>query len=190
MRITAGAAKGREVPLPGGVALRPTSDKVKQALFNALGPAVAGAEVLDLFCGSGNLGLEALSRGAKTVAFVDREAACLQSARSLASAWGLDPGGTCLYLRMEALQALEGFRRDGRKFDLILADPPYASGLAAGLLALPHLPSLLKPGADSRLVLEHAAKEDLPAPPEGLEAGPRRTYGDTALSSYLLKRAD
>src|SRR4051812_45808654 len=162
MRITAGIAKGREVPAPKGVDLRPTSDKVKQALFNLLGRLVQEAAVLDFFCGSGNLGLEALSRGAASACFVDKDERCLESARSSVHRMGLDPGNRCDYIKADAVQALSGLAGARRLFSLVLVDPPYASGLSETLLLSPNLVAIVARGEGSRLVLEHDAKQDAP----------------------------
>jgi 16S rRNA (guanine(966)-N(2))-methyltransferase RsmD len=163
MRITAGLAKGREVPLPRGVELRPTSDKVKQALFNVLGPSVSGARVLDLFCGSGNLGLEALSRGAASCVFVDRERRCVEAARAASGLFGLKAEQE--FVVSEAEAALRRFAAAGRQFDLILVDPPYAGGLGQSLLQSPYLVAILAKTAASRLVWEHDSKQSAPPLP-------------------------
>lgn len=122
MRVVAGEAKGRKLVTPPGTDTRPTSDRVREAIFNALGSldAVAGARVLDLFAGSGALGIEALSRGAARATFVDLDAAAIAAVRANLEATGL--GGD----RAEVIRA-DAHRYDDGPFDLALLDPPYAT---------------------------------------------------------------
>jgi 16S rRNA (guanine(966)-N(2))-methyltransferase RsmD len=182
MRITTGIAKGRQVPLPKGAAVRPTSDRVKQALFNILGPGgLQGWHALDLFCGSGNLGLEALSRGADLAAFCDHDRRCVEQARSLAQAYGLDPQGRCLFLALDGLSSLERLRREGRRFHLALLDPPYQSEAGPRCLAWPHWASLLQ--ADAWLCYEHETGKG-PLAPAGLSLARQASYGSTSLAIY------
>ncbi len=181
MRITSGSARGRRVPLPRGVDLRPTSDKVKQALFNVLAPLVPGAAVLDLFCGSGNLGLEALSRGARSAFFVDRQRRCVESARAAAETFGF--AGSCQWLCADWEQALGRLAGGEQRFDLVFLDPPYQSGLGIRALQNPDLVAIVAPGSASRVVLEHDASQ----PPPILSAfQPEKTraHGGTALTFF------
>jgi 16S rRNA (guanine(966)-N(2))-methyltransferase RsmD len=180
MRITTGIAKGRQVPLPKGATVRPTSDRVKQALFNILGPGgLQGMHALDLFCGSGNLGLEALSRGADLAAFCDHDRRCVEQARSLAQAFGLDGQGRCLYLPLEGLASLERLRREGRRFHLALLDPPYQSDIGPRCLAWPHWASLMQP--DAWLFYEHETGKE-PQVPAGMAMMRAARYGTTSLA--------
>ena len=119
MRVVAGTAKARRLVTPPGLDTRPTSDRVREAIFNALGSidAVAGARVLDLFAGSGALGIEALSRGAAEAVFVDVSAAALEAVRANLDTTGLEGS----VVRMDA------HRYDDGPFDLALLDPPYAT---------------------------------------------------------------
>lgn len=117
MRVVAGSAKGRRLVTPPGLDTRPTSDRVREAVFNALGSidAVAGAKVLDLFAGSGALGIEALSRGAAAAVFVDISAPALDAVRTNLETTGLE--GTVV--------RIDAHRYDDGPFDLALLDPPY-----------------------------------------------------------------
>ncbi len=132
MRVIAGSSRGRRLParLPGGV--RPTADRVREAIFDVLGSmgGVEGASVLDLFCGSGALGLEALSRGAATVTFVDHDAAALAAVRTNLTATGLASPAASL-VRAE----LPGWLGRGPRADLAFCDPPYAFGDWSTLLS-------------------------------------------------------
>jgi 16S rRNA (guanine966-N2)-methyltransferase len=125
VRVVAGVARGRRLDAPEGSGTRPTADRVREAMFNALGSlgVVEGVRVLDLFAGSGALGIEALSRGAASVTFVDSDARALATVRKNLDATGLAAGATVV--RGDAL------RFDGGRFELALLDPPYAFDDAA-----------------------------------------------------------
>jgi 16S rRNA (guanine(966)-N(2))-methyltransferase RsmD len=172
MRIIAGIAKGMTLAAPRGDA-RPTSDRVREAIFSSLGERVIGAMVLDLFAGSGALGLEAASRGASAVTFVENARASLDALERNVSTFRRGRDVTCEFrvLRADAfrLPALEGM------FSLIFADPPYGDA-AQKLLATP-LP--LAPGG--ALVLESAKRETL-TPGETWSVKREAIYGDTRVS--------
>jgi len=127
IRIVGGVWRGRALVVPKGPAIRPTPHKVREAVYDILGPRVQGASVLDLFAGSGALGLEAISRGASAVVFVDRAPGCAAAIRQSLERLGLPPGVTVEILTQDAVTAI----RRRRVFDLILLDPPYAGGWAA-----------------------------------------------------------
>ena len=121
MRVVSGIAGGRKLQAPAGRDIRPTSDRVREAIFSSLESmdAVRGATVLDLFCGSGALGIEALSRGAAAATFVDNESAAIAAVRANLASLGLEGGEV---VRADAVRWLEG----GAAFDLALVDPPYS----------------------------------------------------------------
>jgi 16S rRNA (guanine966-N2)-methyltransferase len=123
MRIVAGSARGRRLVTPSGLEVRPTTDRVREAVFNALGSldAIVGARVLDLFAGSGALGIEALSRGAAHATFVDSSPQALRAVQANLDSCGFDDRATVV--RADALGQLE---RGGAGHDLVLLDPPYA----------------------------------------------------------------
>lgn len=178
MRVIAGSFKGRRLETPTWAGLRPTSDKLRETLFNVLAPRIAGARVLDGYAGTGAVGIEALSRGARAVTFVerDRRAAALVAA-NLARC-GLREG--CAIIRA-------GFAEAARRtlpasaFDLVLLDPPYDDevdlaevlGAATSLLA-----------AGGLIVLEHARRREGPAAAGDLVRARVVTSGDSALSIY------
>jgi 16S rRNA (guanine966-N2)-methyltransferase len=175
VRIVAGAAKGRRLQAPKGDEARPTADRVKEALFSSLQPVVPGARVLDLYAGSGALGLEALSRGASQVTFVERANASLTALRRNIEVVGL-PGTTVV--ADDAARALRGDLPAG-PFDLVLADPPYRLPKAQLAELLADLVRHLAPGAT--VVVERAARDGGPPWPDELRPGDPRRYGDTAL---------
>ena len=134
MRVIAGQWKGRRLLSPVGSEVRPTTDRVKEALFNILGPRVSGAEVLDVCCGGGGLGIEALSRGARRAVFVDIAPQCLDLVRRNLKHCGA-ADAAWLTLRKDALDFLGALKREPPAGPwLLLADPPYASGLAELIL--------------------------------------------------------
>ncbi len=131
VRIIGGRWRGSKLPVAGAPGLRPTSDRARETLFNWLQPVLPGARVLDLFAGSGALGLEALSRGAREVLLVERDPALAQSLRETCGRLGA--GDAATVLRADALELLRT-PVHGR-FDLVFVDPPFADGLWDGVLA-------------------------------------------------------
>jgi 16S rRNA (guanine966-N2)-methyltransferase len=165
MRITGGREARRILKSPKGLAVRPTPDLVKQAVFNSLGARVAGARVLELFAGTGALSLECLSRGAASAIGIEKSSKHAEYIRTNARAAGLD---AALEVRVQdVFTILAQFAAEPRQFDLILADPPYgeknigrrSTSLAQQLLDDPHLPKLLAPGG--RFVLGHTKRDTL-----------------------------
>jgi 16S rRNA (guanine966-N2)-methyltransferase len=178
VRVIAGSAGGRPLRGPAGRGTRPTADRVKEALFSMLAGVVAGADVLDLYAGTGALGIEALSRGAASALFVDRDPACARLIRRNLQATGLEAAAEVWVL--EAAAACRRLARSGRRFDLILADPPYR-GQEAGW-AIAAAGPLCAAGAT--VVVEHDAREELPAVAGNLVRTRDRSYGDTRLGIY------
>jgi 16S rRNA (guanine(966)-N(2))-methyltransferase RsmD len=175
MRIIAGSRKGATIFAPKGLETRPTSDRVREAAFNLIGP-VDDAAVLDLFAGSGAYGLEALSRGAAKAVFVesDREA-CRTIDRNLEK---LRLTGATVLCR-DALHALATEAQAGRRYDLVLVDPPYKMFSSLQNAMVPHLETLLAP--DGLLVVETGAKEEPELP---LAIRTSRRYGSARLTLF------
>ena len=172
--MVAGRFGGLRLKAPRGAAVRPTSDRVREALFSVLGEALDDARVLDLFAGSGALGVEALSRGAAHATFVDSSPAALRAVRDNLAAAGV--AGQADVHRGDARAFLRNARRAGRQYDLVFIDPPdrRTSVLAPALSEL--LPAVLAAGA--RVVSE----SDRRAPLElALERLDERRYGDTLI---------
>ena len=124
MRVITGIARGRRLETPPGEDTRPTSEKVKESLFSAIQFDVEGRRVLDLFAGSGQLGIEALSRGAASCVFVDRSTECVQLIRR-----NLQHTGLTASAQVVGTDALSYLTRPKERFDLVFLDPPYAAGL-------------------------------------------------------------
>jgi 16S rRNA (guanine966-N2)-methyltransferase len=182
MRVIAGRLGGRSLSAPRGLATRPTSDRVREALFSILGD-VSGAVVLDLYAGTGALGIEALSRGASRAVFVESARPALAVLRQNLNDLGLTGVATVLAQPVE--RARDRLLAE-QPFDLVLADPPYAA-VAEAAAALGRLaaagPRFLNP--EGKIVLEHAGRD---APPDviGLVRTGTRSYGEASLTFYEL----
>ncbi len=175
MRIVAGAARGRPLRAPRGEGTRPTSDKVRGAVFNLLGQFFAGGAVLDLYAGSGALALEAVSRGCERAVCVEQDRGAAEVIAQNAAACGF---AARVEVRREPVEASLA-RLPRGAFALVFLDPPYATGPEA---ALALLGPLLAPGAVA--VAEHDARRP-PAERYGaLALADRRAYGDTGISIY------
>lgn len=174
MRIVGGELGGRRLVAPRGSNTRPTADRVREALFSALFD-VEALTVLDLYAGSGAVGLEALSRGARSATFVENDRAALAALESNIAALGLE--ARCTVLRYDVARAL---RTVEGPFDLVFADPPYH--LAKVALPAVLAADVFAPGA--RIVLEHRAADPSPAAPEGLHHRRTKAYGEAALAFF------
>jgi 16S rRNA (guanine(966)-N(2))-methyltransferase RsmD len=175
-RIIAGTARGRRLVAPRGEGTRPTSDKVRGAVFNVLGQFFEGGEVLDLYAGTGALALEALSRGCARALCVEADRAAAEVIARNAATCGFADRVEVRRARVEDTLA----RLPAGRFALAFVDPPYAEGPDAALAALA---PLLAPGG--RAVAEHAARRP-PAETHGpLRLADRRAYGDTGISIYV-----
>ena len=181
MRITGGAAKGIPLKAPGGASTRPTSDKVREALFSVLGESISDARVLDLFAGSGALGIEALSRGARYAVFVESSPAAIRTITANLETAGLSE--TAEIIRADFRAALRKIGKRDDSFDIVFLDPPYQAGLledTAGALARHNIVSL-----HSIIVVEHFKKTRPPGSISDIPLSRTRTYGQTCLSYYL-----
>jgi 16S rRNA (guanine966-N2)-methyltransferase len=179
MRIIAGALKGRVLaPVKGRT--RPTAAKVREAIFAILGPAVLEVQVLDLFAGTGALGIEALSRGAQRAVFVEDQPSALKGLRRNLETLDLLRCSQVLPLPVAA--ALKKLAAQGASFDLVFLDPPYGGGTAAATLLDLATMGLLRPNA--YVVAEHSRRETLPETVGGLEQQTLRRYGDTQVAIY------
>ncbi|MFW5952156.1 MAG: 16S rRNA (guanine(966)-N(2))-methyltransferase RsmD [Gemmatimonadota bacterium] len=172
MRIIAGRWRGHTIASPPGDRTRPTTDRVREAWMSMMQTAIPGARVLDLFAGSGGLGLETLSRGARHVTFVERSGAVLKTLRANVRKLGAE--GETSIVRADAVDFVRAVERG--TYDLVVADPPYGSGHAEALAGL----FLRQPFAEM-LWIEHRVTDPLP---EGPDSEGRR-YGDTMITRYL-----
>ncbi|MBV9309491.1 MAG: 16S rRNA (guanine(966)-N(2))-methyltransferase RsmD [Solirubrobacterales bacterium] len=174
MRVVAGKLRGRQLFAPRGSATRPTSDRVREALFSLLG-SVDGARVLDLFAGSGALAIEALSRGAASATLIDSSPAAIVAIRRNLQALGLEAE-----VRRQAVRSyLRAARIAARQYDLVLLDPPYRHASVLGRELSDALAPVLSPGA--RVVAESDRRSALELE---LPLADERRYGDTLIRIY------
>ncbi len=180
MRVIAGRYGGRRLKAPRGRSTRPTSDRVREALFSVLG-SVEGARVLDLFAGTGALGIEALSRGATRAVFVERDTAALDALKANLAALDLC-APEAEVRRADALAALRTARERHETYDLLFVDPPYGDAQAWESRLSAALPALL--AAAGRVVVESDRRMPLAIEIEGERLGVEleRRYGDTSIT--------
>jgi 16S rRNA (guanine966-N2)-methyltransferase len=183
MRIIAGKSKGRSLKAVPGTHTRPTTDKVKEAVFSMIGPTFDQEWVLDLFAGTGGLGIEALSRGAKRSVFIDKDSKSIEVIRTNLKVSGLEDHAEVY--RNDAERALKALQKRGLKFDLVFLDPPYR------LHTLPNLISLLcELGLltnEAILVCEHIYTLELPDHIVDAVQWKQAQYGDTKVTIYKVK---
>jgi 16S rRNA (guanine966-N2)-methyltransferase len=185
VRIIAGKAGRITIKVPSAVA-RPTTDFVRQAIFSILGDLITNARVLDLFCGSGALGLEALSRGAASCTFIDENRQAISTTQENLLKTKLTGGQI---IKSDTFTFL---KRDPLTYDIILADPPYWKGygdtdLAAKLLAHPEIEKILSP--QGHLIVEFSSSQPTPASSH-LNLLDRREYGSSAIAIFTHKEPD
>ena len=177
--MTAGSSRGRVLKTPAGRATRPTTALVREALFNIIGDSIRGARVLDLFAGAGTLGIEALSRGAASATFVERDQACANIVAENLAATGFAQQGDVA--GADAIEWLRSHTSDLATYNLLLLDPPYRdrTGLSAALQALDRAPLR----EEAVVVVEHHRTQPLPAT-QRLALVRNRDYGTTRLTFY------
>ncbi|MDO9515104.1 MAG: 16S rRNA (guanine(966)-N(2))-methyltransferase RsmD [Syntrophales bacterium] len=182
MRVTGGCARGRKIYTPKSDKIRMTADRIREALFAIL-PSVEGTLFLDIYAGTGSVGIEALSRGSAGAVFIEREslhAGVLQKNLKL-----LGFEGSCEVLITSAESGIRLLSGRKQKFNVVFADPPYDRGLASELLGLPGVSDLFAKGGI--LVVEHSFREDIAVSDMFVPVDQRR-YGDTVLSFLKSNR--
>jgi 16S rRNA (guanine966-N2)-methyltransferase len=180
MRIIAGTARGRRLLAPRSEAIRPTADRVRESIFNVLGQSLSGQEVLDLFAGTGALALEALSRGAGGAVLVDSDREAIRLCK--ANAEGLGFVDRVRILNSPVARAIKLLQREGARFDLIFADPPYAARELAQIVGAVEAAALFNPGGV--FCVEHDKRKAAPAAAGRLSKIDERGFGDTVVSIY------
>ena len=178
VRIIGGALKGRRLSPLRGLSVRPTTDYLRESIFNILADHVEGAVVLDLFAGTGSLGIEALSRGASSAVFVEKSPQAIKALLRNISACSLEE--RCTVVRRDVLRALNFLRATGHCFDLVFADPPYDHGLVKPTLHLVDRAECIAEGG--LVVVEHSLVEALPEKMGRLRRIDQRRHGKTLVS--------
>jgi 16S rRNA (guanine966-N2)-methyltransferase len=185
MRIIGGECRGRAIRLPAGCRIRPTTDRVKGALFNILG-SVENKSLLDLYAGCGNIGLEALSRGARRAAFVERNPRLTETIRDNLRLLGFE--GRAEVIAADAVEEIGRLSKRGIRFDFLFADPPYEEGFLTTIVT--HLEKAELLTENGIIILQHSLREPLErSVTESLSLSDQRRYGDTLLS-FLIKRRE
>ena len=185
MRVIGGNAKGRRLKVPKGQAVRPTSGRVKEALFNILPRDLSGIKVLDLFAGTGNVTIEAISRGAAEAILIDSSEKSAKVIReNLRRVRFTDQTRVWVIPVSRALRLLA---RRGESFDMIFLDPPYQHNWVEACLKIISRGNLLR--GSGTLIVEHSAREQVDAEYGSLVLQDRRNYGDTLLSFFKHKTA-
>ena len=178
MRIITGTSKGRRLVTPKGASIRPTSDRIKESIFNILGGKIEGKLVLDLYAGTGNLGIEAISRGAREVIFIEKSREALKIIeRNLLACQMKDRSEILL---KDVIQAIGHLKGKGECFDLVFVDPPYEKGLIRRTLE--KLVAARIYHEDSILVIQHDRREPLPDTSGSWNLIRQRRIGDTLIS--------
>lgn len=183
MRVISGELKGRKLEKLEGLEIRPTSDRVKESLFNMLGAKVFDKSFLDLFAGTGGIGIEAYSRGAAEVVFVDTNAKSIQVLKgNLEKFKILDK--VEIY-NTDYINAISKFAADNRKFDIIFMDPPYLKGYEKNALLEISDKDLLSP--KGIIIIEHDLTDEMPEKSGRLTMTRQKKYGKTMLAFYALE---
>ena len=187
MRIISGKFKGKRLISVKANTVRPTSDRVKESVFGILGEEVINSDFLDLCAGTGNIGLEALSRGAKSVTFVDRNLQCIRAIKSNLSGCGLEGERPEVnVVRLDALKGIAFFARRNARFDLIYFDPPYDSNIRETCLRQIGMKKILAPFGHVIVERRRERHGDCATPIafDKLRLKRQERYGDTVISFY------
>jgi 16S rRNA (guanine966-N2)-methyltransferase len=183
MRIISGGHKGHRISAGRKAKMRPTSEKARESIFNVLREEVAGKRILDLFAGAGSLGMEALSRGAEWVTFVDASSRSINVLKGNLEKLNLKDKSNVI--RLDGLKALSRLQQS---FEMIFADPPYLKGFIQRIVDRIASSEVLE--EDGILILEHHKKETFSFPPQTLSLVKQKRYGDTVISFLLKKRIE
>jgi 16S rRNA (guanine966-N2)-methyltransferase len=177
LRIIGGQWRGRKLRFPAKAPIRPTPDRVRETLFNWLAARVPGARCLDLFAGSGALGLEALSRGAAHVTFIERDPAAARALRARLTEWQAPSA------RVEQMDALDFLRQQGQAFDIVFLDPPFEADLLVPAARMLEAGQWLAP--DALLYIEHAARGTALPLPQGWTRARAKQAGEVGYDLWV-----
>lgn len=186
MRVISGSMKGRRLHAVPGTNTRPTTDKIKESIFNMIGPYFDGGQVLDLFAGSGSLGIEAISRGMDHGYFIDKDSKALATIKRNLEDLRIEDQASVF--RNDSKRALAALRKNETSFDLILLDPPYFKQELIALLTIIDEGKMLK--EDGQIVVEHSKEVELPDEIGNLTRKRLERYGITYISIFVEGRSD
>jgi len=184
VRVISGTAKGHKLKTVKGITTRPTSDRVKESLFNIITPFIMDSEVLDLFAGTGSLGIEALSRGARLAVLVDKSRECCDIIKENLVHTKLQE--KCTVYNADFVDIVARMAGEGRKFDIILLDPPYNKNFIQEMLKILMKNDIIR--NNGILIAEHRIDDTLPESEGMLKIADKRVFGDTVLSIYRKGR--
>ncbi len=184
MRITGGECRGRILKMPKGAQVRPTQDKVREAIFNVIKGLLPDSTILDLYAGSGAFGIEALSRGARWVIFVDDNTNCVKAIKDNLLVLG-ERRKKSQVLKMDAVRSISHLEEKKQRFDIVFLDPPYHKGLLRNCLIKINACDILS--QHSFVIAEHFKKQDMPENLGGISLFKQKRYGDTVISFYRKK---
>lgn len=182
MKIIGGEFRGRQIDMPRGVDIRPTPDRVREAIFNIIRERISGASVLDLFAGSGALGIEAVSRGAASLFAVDINRKCVSTIRKNIRSLSADAGRRIDIRQADALKTIKKLSDSKIRFDLVFLDPPYYSEWVKKCLISLSNYDILK--HSSLVICEHFKKDAVPEEIRVFKTRAQKRYGDTVVSIY------
>lgn len=185
MRVIAGKYRSRIIKMPKGVKVRPTKDRIREALFNIIGESIWGATVLDAFAGSGAFGIEALSRGAKRVVFIDKDKRCIETIKENLKNLGIKEGDVSI-IRMDAFRAFYVLEGSHEKFNIVLLDPPYYKDMAKKSLNKLDGRDILT--SHCIIVAEHYKDDILPKKLNNITSYRTVGYGDVCLTFYRIRK--
>ena len=188
MRVTGGSLTGFKIAAPKGRRVRPTSDMVREALFDLLGPRVRGSRFWDLYAGTGAVGIEALSRGAALALFVEESPVCCRIIKGNLQRMGLEE--SALVVKSDALRAVKRLCDGMQRADIVFLDPPYGSGIQATLREAAAM--MIAAGtidSEALMVCQHSKREEVPERAAELSLQRQQRYGDTVLSFFWMGHA-
>lgn len=186
LRVISGTAKGHKLKTVKGMTTRPTSGMVKEALFNIIASEIESSHVLDVFAGTGSLGIEALSRGASQAVFFDKSVECCGIIKENLAHTKLADKAEVYSTDFAA--GIERLYKDGRKFDVIILDPPYNKNFIQETLKMLTKNDIIK--NNGIIIAEHSVSDSLPGSIGRLESKDTRKYGDTMITIFLAHEAD
>jgi 16S rRNA (guanine(966)-N(2))-methyltransferase RsmD len=185
VRVISGIYRGHLLKVPRGWKGRPTGDRVKEALFDILGARVQESRFLDLYAGTGNVGIEAVSRGARRVCFVDQNSKAVQAIYENLGFLNGDISAQIYVIKLHVLRALKLMANRKELYDIVFLDPPYEQGLEKPTIEIIGNSGLLLP--DGVIIVESSKREVLPARVDNLMLTRQHKYGDTLLTFYSFK---